>query len=308
MANFYVVGKEYPPIRFTVERGKIGPFALSLRDDHPVYHDEAYAAAVAGGILAPPTFLRNFWIEGTQVHQDLGFEWSRVLHGEQEFEYFKPVRAGDVLTAHMRVAEMYEKEGKRGGKMTFAVIETVFRDESGDVVQIARRTLIETQRPESPVSSGETPPPPARVERPPFFDEVQVGQESPRLRVGPLTRTDFVRYAGASGDFNPIHHDELYAIRSGSDRVFGHGMLGAGYLARLVTDWFGPGQLRRFRVRFRDRIWPGDVLECYGRVVAAELGGQEGLITCELVAENQHRVAVCSGTAVVGLPMRGSAR
>jgi len=61
-------------------------------------------------------------------------------------------------------------------------------------------------------------------------------------------------------------------------------------------------------VRFRDRIWPGDVLECYGRVVAAELGGQEGLITCELVAENQHRVAVCSGTAVVGLPMRGSAR
>jgi acyl dehydratase len=84
---------------------------------------------------------------------------------------------------------------------------------------------------------------------------------------GPLGRGDIVRYAGAAGDFNPIHIDDDYARASGSPEVFAMGMLPAGYLAHAVCDWLGgPGGLRRYKVRFVTRVWLGDELVCRGRV------------------------------------------
>jgi acyl dehydratase len=94
----------------------------------------------------------------------------------------------------------------------------------------------------------------------PSFASVSVGDASPPLVCGPLTRTQFVRYAGASHDFNPNHHDEVYAKASGNKAVFGMGMLAGGYCARLLTDWLGDGALRRLRIRFASRFWPDDVL------------------------------------------------
>jgi acyl dehydratase len=85
---------------------------------------------------------------------------------------------------------------------------------------------------------------------------------------GPLTRTDFVRYQGASGDFNPIHHDEEFARAAGYPTVFSVGMLQAGILATFATDWLGADALRRFKVRFREQVWPGDVLTSSGKVVS----------------------------------------
>src|SRR5688500_11006646 len=99
----------------------------------------------------------------------------------------------------------------------------------------------------------------------PRFSTLQVGDASPPLVCGPLTRTQFVRYAGASHDFNPNHHDEVYATASGNKAVFGMGMLAAGYCARLLTDWLGIGALARLRIRFASRFWPGDVLTCTAR-------------------------------------------
>jgi 3-hydroxybutyryl-CoA dehydratase len=75
-----------------------------------------------------------------------------------------------------------------------------------------------------------------------------------------LTRTDLVRYAGASGDFNPLHHDAEFAEASGLKDVMGHGMLSAGLLASALTKWFGPGSVLRFKTRFKSPVWPGDVL------------------------------------------------
>lgn len=77
---------------------------------------------------------------------------------------------------------------------------------------------------------------------------------------GPLTRTDLVRYAGASGDFNPLHHDHAFATAAGLPDVMAHGMLSAGLLASALTRWFGAGAVRRYAVRFRSPVWPGDVL------------------------------------------------
>ena len=105
------------------------------------------------------------------------------------------------------------------------------------------------------------------------MDGITPGQEFGEVVFGPLERVDLVRYAGASGDFNPIHTDEGYARRTGAPTVFAMGMLPAGYLAHAVSDWFGgPQNLRRFKVRFTTRVWPGDEIVCRARVVSIENG------------------------------------
>jgi acyl dehydratase len=110
----------------------------------------------------------------------------------------------------------------------------------------------------------------------------------PERTFGPLTRTDFVRYQGASGDFNPIHHDETFAKSAGFDTVFSVGMLQAGLLATYCTDMFGPSNVRRFKVQFREQVWPDDVLTAYGRVGPRYLGGDdEPRVDLELVMRRQ---------------------
>jgi acyl dehydratase len=102
---------------------------------------------------------------------------------------------------------------------------------------------------------------------------VEAGQEFGEVVYGPVEREDFKRYADASGDDNPIHQDEAYARASGAPTVFAMGMLNAGYLAHAVSDWFGgPQNLRRYKARFTNRVWPGDEIVCTGRVVAVEGG------------------------------------
>lgn len=120
-----------------VERGKIREFAQAMQSENPAYE--------GADAIIPPTFLTTAsrWApEGARVQH--GFERARLLHGEQEFVFHAtPPAAGDVLQAREYVAQRYEKEGKRGGTMRFAVIVTEFRDEAGSLVAEARSTLIE---------------------------------------------------------------------------------------------------------------------------------------------------------------------
>lgn len=103
------------------------------------------------------------------------------------------------------------------------------------------------------------------------LDAFTPGMDLSEVVYGPIERVDIVRYAGASGDFNPIHIDEGYARSTGAPTVFAMGMLPAGYLAHAVSDWFGgPQHLRRFKVRFTTRVWPGDEIVCRGRVTSVE--------------------------------------
>ena len=105
------------------------------------------------------------------------------------------------------------------------------------------------------------------------IDAVAPGMEFGDVVFGPVAREDFVRYAETSGDDNPIHQDADYARRSGAPTVFAMGMLNAGFLAHAVSDWFGgPQHLRRYKVRFTTRVWPGDEVVCSGKVVSIEQG------------------------------------
>ncbi len=103
------------------------------------------------------------------------------------------------------------------------------------------------------------------------LDGVTPGMDLGEVVFGPMKREDFKAYADASGDDNPIHQDENYARSTGAPTVFAMGMLPAGYLAHAVSDWFGgPQQLKRFKVRFTTRSWPGDEIVCTGKVDSIE--------------------------------------
>jgi acyl dehydratase len=128
----------------------------------------------------------------------------------------------------------------------------------------------------------------------PRWEDLDVGAAAEPRTVGPLTRTDFVRYQGASGDFNPIHHDEEFAQAAGYPSVFSVGMLQAGILATYATDWLGADNVRRFGVQFREQVWPGDRLVCTGTVTERVEAG-ERTVSLELIAER-----VGGGTAIKG--------
>jgi acyl dehydratase len=128
------------------------------------------------------------------------------------------------------------------------------------------------------------------------FDQIEEGEEIPAVVVENLTRTDLVRYAGASGDFNPIHHDEFFAKAAGNPSVFGHGMLTAAFVGRCITDFVGPENVRRYKVRFATRVWPGDTITCKGRVTKKYEEGGERRIDGEVAALNQKGEVAVSGT------------
>ena len=155
-----IIGKETGRARVQVERAPLANFAKAVKDENPVYHDSR-AAEAAGfdGIPAPPTFgfAMEFWgrypelqeglkpIEGNPMFEVIGKLMQNgglVLHGEQEFEYHRPIVAGDVLRSEGKVVDAYEKESK-GKTMTFVVSETVWSDDkTGEPVLTARFNLI----------------------------------------------------------------------------------------------------------------------------------------------------------------------
>jgi len=146
--NKNLIGKEYPPYPVTIERGKIKEFARAIGDLNPFYLDDRVGAASEwGDLIAPPTFAVTFRDETADTGamlRDLGTDISRILHGEQEFEFLKPIYAGDVLMAVTKVADVYEKTGSRGGKMTFVVMDTEFTNQKGEKVAVSRGVTVET--------------------------------------------------------------------------------------------------------------------------------------------------------------------
>jgi acyl dehydratase len=121
----------------------------------------------------------------------------------------------------------------------------------------------------------------------------------PVQTVGPITRTDIVRYAGAGGDFNPIHHDEEFARAAGMPSVFSHGLLSAGLLGQYLARWVGVAAVRSYGVRFTGQVWPGDTLTLRGRVTGIDEIDGERVAALQLTAERQTGDVVIKGTASV---------
>jgi acyl dehydratase len=137
-----------------------------------------------------------------------------------------------------------------------------------------------------------------------FFEDVNEGDEDPVL-THELTRTDLVQYAGASGDFNPMHHDEVKAQATGLPSVFGHGMFSAGLLATAVTNYVGVGNLKRYKVRFAKQTWPGEVFSTRILVKTKRKEDGDNLLDLECTLVNADGEVKVAGEAVAALPSRG---
>jgi acyl dehydratase len=244
------------PFRMPVEEGKIHEFARATRSRCPDHLREFDP-------VAPVTFLAShrLWMsEQNSAWRGITRDLRGVLHGEEEFLlHGPPPAAGTQLTARQSVERSYDKQGGRGGAMTFTELVTRFWTADEDR-PVAEERTITIRRHTLPQAGGATPSAPAVAPEP---GERLFEHEEP-----PLTVTDFVKYQGASGDFNPIHHDTAFAVGAGNPGPFAVGMLSAGIAANLITERLGADAVRRFRVRWQNQAWPGDALVYRGTRLA----------------------------------------
>lgn len=321
-----LVGESRVTVRgLHVEAGKVEEFARAIHEDDPVYRDGSVAARRGHDrVPAPLTFTRTSFFprhrpEGVDaIGLDLGFDLARTVHGAHEFTFERPAYVGDTLTGTSTVVDIYRREGDRGGTMTFAEVATDYVDGAGTPVCTSTTTIIETGGIDPETDDGDAPGDDAgdqgRADRDGHRDDashdaepsdparvdpatVAVGDTGPTVLVEDLQRRDFVKYAGASGDFYPIHYDEPYARAAGHPSVFGQGMLSAAFGGRVLTDWFGLDRVRRYGVRFEARVWPGDTLEATGEVTDTAGDTADLDLTVLRVAD---REPVVTGSATVG--------
>jgi acyl dehydratase len=245
------------PFRMVVEEGKIREFARATRSrsaEHLRARDP----------VSPVTFLASsaLWMgEENSAWRGVTRDFANILHGEQEFSFHgPPPAAGTELIGLQSIDRTYEKTGARGGAMTFTEVVTRFKNPSSERTVVEMRSVSIYKHPGSAAAAAPVRPTGAepsgrdageRTVLEPFTD-------------APLTITDSVRYQGASGDFNAIHHDTAFAQASGYPGPFAVGMLTAGIAANYVTAHFGVDAVRRIRVRWKDQAWPGDALTYRG--------------------------------------------
>ena len=128
--------------------------------------------------------------------------------------------------------------------------------------------------------------------------EIKVGDEHVEVVADNLTRTQIVQYAGTSGDYNPLHSDEVFTTKmAGYPSVFAHGMLSMGATGMAVTNYVGDGTLTKYGVRFVNQVWPGDTLTA--TVAVEEIREEDGQNYVDLVVStsNQDGREVVRGTA-----------
>ena len=134
----------------------------------------------------------------------------------------------------------------------------------------------------------------------PKFESLKVGDEIPALKIPPVSRHTLALYCGVSGDYNPIHVDLDYAKSAGLDDVIAHGMLSAGYLSRMLTDWVPQSSIRSINNRFTAMTHIGDSVTCTGKVVEKFEKGNEKLVRLEMQAHTPEAQTIIA-EAVIAL-------
>jgi acyl dehydratase len=128
--------------------------------------------------------------------------------------------------------------------------------------------------------------------------QLKVGDTHEEQVVENLTRTQLVQYAGASGDYNPVHTDEVFTTKvAGYPSVFAHGMLSMGMTGKMLTNYVGDGRLTKYGVRFTRQVWPGDSLTARTTVKEIRLEGEQPVVDLDVSTVNQDGVEVISGYA-----------
>ena len=127
---------------------------------------------------------------------------------------------------------------------------------------------------------------------------LNIGDTYEECLVEDLKRTQLVQYSGASGDYNPLHTDEIFTTQvAGYPSVFAHGMLSMGMTGRMLTNYVGDGRLKTFGVRFTNQVWPGDTLHSTATVEEVTVEDDEPVVKLKVETTNQDGKVVVSGYA-----------
>ncbi|HEX9132669.1 MAG TPA: MaoC/PaaZ C-terminal domain-containing protein [Ktedonobacteraceae bacterium] len=137
-----------------------------------------------------------------------------------------------------------------------------------------------------------------------YYDDVQVGGDIPKLVKSPVSHLQLVRYAGASGDFNPLHTDPKIGEFIGIGGIIAHGMLIMGFVGQMLSDYVGPTALRKFDVRFKGMTRLDDVITCTGTITEKQETDGEARILGKVQATDQNGDVKVAGTFVAALPRR----
>jgi acyl dehydratase len=139
-----------------------------------------------------------------------------------------------------------------------------------------------------------------------YFEDINVGDEMPKLVKGPVLKLQHVMYAGASGDFNPLHTDDDFAKAVGmKDGVISHGMLIMGFVGQAITSWVPKKYVKKFGVRFAGMTKPGNTITVTGKVNDKRRDAGENIISCEVVAQDENGDVKVTGHFDAALPSRG---
>lgn len=279
MVNRLASGARGASFDVDIERGKIGEFARAIGARHPAYFARDAACS-------PPTFLATifFWedrVHGANPWSQVEMSQERGMHAEQVYELPDgPPRAGERLRATSEITGIWDKDSRSAGTLTFVQMTTTFVDDGGRVRARALLTGVETARAPERATDGAAPDRPEAPSGDGVWidplgemlteEELKPGLTLESRRFGPLTRTDVVRYQGASGDMNPVHHDEPFARRSGFPAPLGVGMLTAGLMASRAVDRIDPAWVREIRIRWKKPVFPGELLSFGGSVTARD--------------------------------------
>ena len=137
-----------------------------------------------------------------------------------------------------------------------------------------------------------------------YYEDVEVGDAIPKLVKSPISHLQLVRYAGASGDFNPLHTDPKIGELVGVGGIIGHGMLTMGFVGQMLSDYVGPAALRKFGVRFKGMTHLDDVISCTGTITEKYETDGEARIAGKVQAADQNGEVKVAGTFVAALPHR----
>ena len=133
-------------------------------------------------------------------------------------------------------------------------------------------------------------------------NNLKVGDQHEEIVVDNLSRSQLVMYSGASGDYNPLHTDEVYTTQvAGYPSVFAHGMLSMGLTGKMLTNYVGDGRLKKFGVRFTNQVWPGDTLTAVATITSIQKSGDITLAEMDVETSNQDGIVVVRGYATASI-------
>ena len=313
------IGLTGPEFEFPLELGKQREFAAAAHAFQPYFQDGPHPLMFPT-LPIVGSYLWGYMPEearGTSLAA-MGMDGKFAFDGEQEFIFPEGLpRVGEVLTGRVTVEDVWRKTGKRSGELIFYRIRTDYREQGTGRLRLSNLstsivpatvtdTLPHAEPAQISVYMQRNAPRDQFAALPQADLSTLVEGDTPGdIVMPPHTLTDCVRFQIVAGNYGPGHHDALAARMMGFPTWFGIGMYHASLLANYATSWLPAAALRRFKVRFLESSWPGDVIVYRGHVTDMQEQANATRVGLQLAAVRDDGQPIIQGEASFSIPLRG---